>query len=126
MILERGLMMVEKRQRAIQKKVRLDANEHELIMSKVKSSGIRSFQNYARHMLLQGKVINHDYRELIGLRKEVNAIGRNINQVVKYINMSSEVSQEELHLLLNGIDDVKKLVVNFIESERQHHEGEVL
>ena len=55
--------MIENRQRNIQKLIRLEEQENDFIMGKVKSSGIKSFQNYARHMLIQGKVITNDYSE---------------------------------------------------------------
>jgi len=118
--------MKEKRQRSIQKLIRLDDEENQFIMGKVRDSGINSFQNFARHMLIQGQVITHDYSELIEVRRAVNAIGRNVNQTVKYINMSGEISHDELEHLLMQIDDVKNLVATFIKDERRAHESEVL
>lgn len=118
--------MEEKRQRHIQKKIRLDAEENQFIMAKVRDSGINNFQNFARYMLIQGQVITHDYSELIEIRREVNAIGRNVNQTVKYINMSGEISHDELEHLLKQIDEVKQLVATFIKDERRAHESEVL
>lgn len=118
--------MIENRQRHIQKLIRLDEQENDFIMDKVKSSGIKSFQNYARHMLIQGKVITNDYSELIGFRKEVNAIGRNVNQIVKYVNTSGEISHDEFTYLVSQVDEMKQVVAKFIDSERVIHESEVL
>ena len=121
-----GIMMKENRLRSIRKEIRLDDQENDVIMDKVKSSGIKSFQNYARHMLIQGKVITNDYSELIGLRKEVNAIGRNVNQIVKYVNTSGEIGREEFTYLMSQVDEMKQVVAKFIDSERVIHESEVL
>lgn len=121
-----GIMMKENRLRSIRKEIRLDDQENDFIMDKVKSSGIKSFQNYARHMLIQGKVITNDYSELIGLRKEVNAIGRNVNQIVKYVNTSGEIGREEFTYLMSQVDEMKQVVAKFIDSERVIHESEVL
>ena len=118
--------MIENRQRNIQKLMRLEEQENDFIMGKVKSSGIKSFQNYARHMLIQGQVITNDYSELIGFRKEVNAIGRNVNQIVKYVNTSGEISHDEFTYLVSQVDEMKQVVAKFIDSERVIHESEVL
>lgn len=118
--------MIENRQRHIQKLIRLDEQENDFIMDKVKSSGIKSFQNYARHMLIQGKVITNDYSELIGFRKEVNSIGRNVNQIIKYVNTSGEIGREEFTFLMSQVDEMKQVVAKFIDSERVIHESEVL
>ena len=121
-----GIMMKENRLRSIRKEIRLDDQENDFIMDKVKSSGIKSFQNYARHMLIQGKVITNDYSELIGFRKEVNSIGRNVNQIIKYVNTSGEIGREEFTYLMSQVDEMKQVVAKFIDSERVIHESEVL
>jgi hypothetical protein len=111
---------------AIQKIIRLDEYEDKFIMDKVSESGIKSFQNYARHMLIQGEIIKHDYSELIGVRKEVSAIGRNVNQIVKYANRNKEISINEMKYLIDAFDEVKKLIASMIETERKAHQKEVL
>ena len=118
--------MKENRQRMIQKIIRLDEYEDKFIMDKVSESGIKSFQNYARHMLIQGEIIKHDYSELIGVRKEVSAIGRNVNQIVKYANHNKEISINEMKYLIDAVDEVKKLIASIIEMERKAHQKEVL
>lgn len=118
--------MKENRQRMIQKIIRLDEYENKFIMDKVSESGIKSFQNYARHMLIQGEIIKHDYSELIGVRKEVSAIGRNVNQIVKYANRNKEISINEMKYLIDAVDEVKKLIASIIEMERKAHQKEVL
>ena len=47
-------------------------------------------------MLLNGQIVTIDYSELLNLRKEINKIGQNINQLTKYANTFNELDKELL------------------------------
>lgn len=106
------------RSRPIQKKIRINESERQLIKRKMAEVNIKNFNTFARYMLTTGKVVTIDYSELTQLRTEINRIGVNINQIVKYINMSEEVSKEDYKLLLESLSDVKNLLVKTIEMEQ--------
>ncbi|EPT38685.1 MULTISPECIES: plasmid mobilization protein [Streptococcus] len=106
------------RSRPIQKKIRINESERQLIKRKMAEVSIKNFNTFARYMLTTGKVVTIDYSELTQLRTEINRIGVNINQIVKYINMSEEVSKEDYKLLLESLTDVKNLLVKTIEMEQ--------
>lgn len=106
------------RSRPIQKKIRINESERQLIKRKMAEVNIKNFNTFARYMLTTGKVVTIDYSELTQLRTEINRIGVNINQIVKYINMSEEVSKEDYKLLLESLTDVKNLLVKTIEIEQ--------
>ncbi|HFU7308852.1 TPA: plasmid mobilization relaxosome protein MobC [Streptococcus agalactiae] len=106
------------RSRPIQKKIRINESERQLIKRKMAEVNIKNFNTFARYMLTTGKVVTIDYSELTQLRTEINRIGVNINQIVKYINMSEEVSKEDYKLLLESLTDVKNLLVKTIEMEQ--------
>lgn len=74
--------------------IRLTADEREIILAKCKETTCRSLSEYARKVLFE-RGITVRYRndsldklmeELILLRKELNFIGNNFNQVVRKIN----------------------------------------
>ncbi|ESR10522.1 plasmid mobilization relaxosome protein MobC [Streptococcus iniae] len=108
----------EKRSRPIQMKVRINESERQLIKRKMAEVNLKNFNTFARYMLTTGKVVTIDYSELTQLRTEINRIGVNINQIVKYINMSEEVSKDDYKLLLESLKDVKQLLVKTIELEQ--------
>ena len=56
----------------------------------------------------------------------MNAIGRNVNQIVKYVNTIGEISHDEFTYLVSQVDEMKQVVAKFIDSERVIHESEVL
>lgn len=106
------------RSRPIQMKVRINESERQLIKRKMAEVNLKNFNTFARYMLTTGKVTTIDYSELTQLRTEINRIGVNINQIVKYINMSEEVSMDDYKLLLDSLSEVKSLLVKTIELEQ--------
>ena len=106
------------RSRPIQMKVRINESERQLIKRKMAEVNLKNFNTFARYLLTTGKVTTIDYSELTQLRTEINRIGVNINQIVKYINMSEEVSMDDYKLLLDSLSEVKSLLVKTIELEQ--------
>lgn len=109
---------VTKRSRKIQKLFYISEEENRLIRKKMEDVNLKNFSTFARYMLTTGKVVTIDYSELTQLRTEINRIGVNINQIVKYINMSEEVSKEDYKILLESLTEVKALLVKTIELEQ--------
>ena len=68
-------------------------------------------------MLLNGQIVTIDYSELLNLRKEINKIGQNINQLTKYANTFNELDKELLLGLADEIDKMKKLVKEEFENK---------
>jgi hypothetical protein len=74
--------------------IRLTADEREMILAKCKQTTCRSLSEYARKILFNRPVtvncrngsLDKLMEELILLRKELNFIGNNFNQVVRKIN----------------------------------------
>ena len=111
--------MSEKQNRVRQKQriLRLTEEENELLKERINDSPYDNFQNYARHMLLAGKIHYVDYSELQQLKWEVNKIGNNINQIAKLANQFEEISQEDIDDLLDLIHQVEWLVINKLKDE---------
>jgi len=102
----------EKRKRMIQKKIRLTEEEARFISTKVAESGMTNFNAFARIMLIMGEVKILNFEELRELRKEINRIGVNINQVAKKVNEDDELSQ-----ILELQKHLKDTVSQFIQKQ---------
>ena len=111
--------MSEKQNRVRKKKrtFRLTEEENELLKRRINDSPYDNFQNYARHMLLAGKIHYVDYSELQQLKWEVNKIGNNINQMAKLANQFEEISQDDIDDLLDLIHQVEWMVSNKLKDE---------
>src|SRR3712207_6447368 len=87
-------MEQKKRTRPIVFKFSTNYSEADKLRRRITLSGKKTFQAYALKMLLEGKIERYDYSELRQLRIEVNRIGQNINQLVRYVNTFEEIDQE--------------------------------
>ena len=115
---ETELAETKQRRRNIQKLIRLNPDEERQI-KKMEKAGVKTFQNYARKMLLLGSVVTIDFSELIGVKQEINRIGVNINQIAKYVNVSEEVTQEELQALKNSLAEINDLITSKLKETRK-------
>lgn len=109
----------KKRKRYIQFILRTKAEEADKLRRRITLSGKETFQAYALKMLLEGKIETYDYSELKQLRIEVNRIGQNVNQLVRYVNTFEELDSELLKALQDDIKQVKQLITN--EFKRKEH-----
>ena len=107
----------EKRKRMIQKKIRLTEEEARFISTKVLESGMTNFNSFARIMLIMGEVKILNFEELRELRKEINRIGVNVNQIAKKVNEDDQVSLTELSQILELQKDLKETVNQFIQKQ---------
>ena len=107
----------EKRKRMIQKKIRLTEEEARFISTKVAESGMTNFNAFARIMFIMGEVKILNFEELKELRKEINRIGVNINQVAKKVNEDDQASLNELSQILELQKHLKDTVNQFIQKQ---------
>lgn len=103
-------MSGKKRTRFIEFKVRTKRDEADTIRRRITHSNLKTFQAYALEMLLHGKIETYDYSELQQLRIEVNRIGNNINQLVKYVNTFQDFDQELLLSLQKEVKEMNRLI----------------
>ncbi|WP_019781018.1 plasmid mobilization protein [Streptococcus sobrinus] len=99
-------MEYKKRKRYKQIKLRVTDDEEAIIRRKISAANLKTFQSFALKMLLNGEVVTVDYSELLSLRKEVNAIGQNVNQIARFANTLGELDKD---LLLALQEEVKAL-----------------
>ncbi len=107
----------EKRKRPVQKLIRLTEEENRFISTKVTESGMTNFNAFARIMLIMGEVKILNFEELRELRKEINRIGVNINQVAKKVNEDEQASLNELSQILELQKHLKDTVSQFIQKQ---------
>ena len=107
----------EKRKRMIQKKIRLTEEEARFISTKVAESGMTNFNAFARIMLIMGEVKILNFEELRELRKEINRIGVNINQITKKVNEDNQASLNEFSQILELQKHLKDTVRQFIQKQ---------
>ena len=104
------IMTIKRRKRPIEFKLRTTDEEAFQLRQRITMANKKTFQAYALEMLLKGKIETYDYSELQHLRLEVNRIGQNVNQLVRYANTFDEIDNELFKALQAEIDEMKKLL----------------
>ncbi|HGA2119462.1 TPA: plasmid mobilization relaxosome protein MobC [Streptococcus agalactiae] len=116
--------MVEKRRTRINRfELRTTDGEANKLCRRITLSGKKTFQAYALKMLLEGKIETYDYSELRQLRIEVNRIGQNINQLVRYVNTFEEFDQELFTALQEEVKELQQMIVQEFKTKevaKQH------
>ena len=103
-------MVTKSRTRVNRFEFRATDDEATKLRKRINLSNKETFQAYAYDLLLEGKIETYDYSELQKLRIEVNRIGQNVNQLVRYVNTFDEIDNELFKALQSEIDDMKKLI----------------
>lgn len=98
------------RVRAKIKTLRVSPTDEIKLKRRVSESG-KTMQEFLLDLALNGKVSTYDYSELMQLRKEVNAIGRNVNQIVRYIHETGTVELEAFEMLRQEIKEMNKAIM---------------
>lgn len=79
----------------------LSEEENQRLRENVKKTGFRSRSAYIRKMVLEGYVVQQDYKSLRDVIVELKRIGNNLNQIARIANIYHEIN-------LPGIEEVRK------------------
>ncbi|SER11313.1 plasmid mobilization protein [Streptococcus gallolyticus] len=105
-------MTIKRRKRINRFELRATDEEAYKLRRRITVANKKTFQAYALEMLLHSKIETYDYSELQHLRLEVNRIGQNVNQLVRYVNTFDEIDRELLKALQSEIDEMKALLID--------------
>lgn len=100
------------RRRDIQVKIFLSPEEKELLTARSIRYGFKSVSAYIRSTAVFGKMRINNYDEIKRMNKELNAIGVNINQLVRRVNSTHTLYETDL-------EDLKKQVEKIIRKQRR-------
>ncbi|MGQ7530668.1 plasmid mobilization protein [Streptococcus suis] len=101
---------VKKRKRKVGKLIYFSETEIEILMDNMYQAGQKNFSDFARTMLITGKVLSVNFDELKKLNFEINKIGVNINQIAKYVNETGEIDKEVYKILEQEVEELKSIV----------------
>ncbi|MEL7736153.1 plasmid mobilization protein, partial [Streptococcus anginosus] len=109
----------KKRTRVNRFELRTTDEEAEKLRRRITQANLKTFQAYALKMLLSGNIVTYDYSELHQLRMEINRIGQNINQLVRYVNTFEELDGDLLQVLQSDIKEMKQLITSEFKTKGQ-------
>ena len=106
-----------KRNRYIEKKIRLRPDENNYIKNKMDNAGRKNFNAFALEMLIQGQVNIVDFKSLSDLKIAIDRVGKNINQIAKKVNETGDVSKSDIDETKNLLKEIEKVVYQTIQTE---------
>lgn len=80
------------------------------IRAKMETIGVTNFSSYARKMLIDGYVIRRDQEDLKALTRELAAMGRNLNQLVRRVNEMRSIYASDVADVQRMYLDMKRAV----------------
>ena len=100
----------------------VDEEELNLINERFKAANVSNRGAYLRKMAIDGFVVNIDTSDIKQLVKEVNAIGRNVNQAVALMNRNGAIGYSDsmtVKAQVNNIWQLLKSTLSNIHSVKQ-------
>lgn len=106
-----------KRNRYIEKKIRLRPDENNYIKNKMYNAGRKNFNAFALEMLIQGQVNIVDFKSLSDLKIAIDRVGKNINQIAKKVNETGDVLKSDIDETKKLLKEIETVVYQSIQSE---------
>ena len=106
---------MKNRSRAIQVKFYVNEEELNLINNRFRSANVTNKGAYFRKMAIDGYVINVDTSDLKAAVKEMNAIGKNINQITRNANTYG-IMEQDINDIKTKVDDIWQLLKSTLSS----------
>ena len=94
------------RKRNIQLKIWVNEEEKKLIEYKMSLVPTNQIGAYLRKMAIDGYIIYTDTTDIKKMNKELHAIGRNINQIAKRVNSTSDIYREDIDELRERLQEI--------------------
>ena len=83
--------------------------ERKLIEHKMSLVLINQIGTYLRKMAIDGYIIYTDTKGIRAMNKELQRIGRNINQIAKRVNSTSSIYQADIEELKGNLQNIWQL-----------------
>lgn len=102
------------RKRKIAKKVMLTEQEAEQIEKNMNETGIETFGDYARKMLLDGYIVKADFSAVREVAHQLSKIGNNVNQVARRVNTDKNAMGVDLQEIRTAQTQIIALLQNLM------------
>ena len=97
------------RKRDIQMKFWVTEEEKTMIEEKMKLLPTQRYGAYLRKMAIDGYIIYTDTADIKEMNKALSAIGRNINQIAKRLNVGGTAYEADIQEIKERLDEIWQL-----------------
>ncbi len=106
------------RKRSIQLKFYVTQEEKQLIENKMAQVPTKRIGAYLRKMAIDGYIIHVDTTDIKEMNRRLSAIGRNINQIARRINVGGSPYQADMEEIQARMDEIWQLQRYILLSQR--------
>ena len=106
------------RQRNIQLKIWVSEEERKLIEQKMSLVPTTQIGAYLRKMAIDGYIIHTDIANIKKYIQELQAIGRNINQIARRVNTTNSIYEEDIAEIKTRLEEIWRLQRYILSSLR--------
>ena len=106
------------RKRNIQIKFWVSEEENDLIRKKAASIPHIRLGTYIRKMALDGQIDATDTSDIKAYTAELNAIGRNINQIARVANTNEYIDKRDIDYIIERLADIWRLQRRILSKQR--------
>ena len=100
---------MENRKRNVQLIIRVTEEERRLIERKVAQVPTMNLSAFARKMLIDGYIILVNFPEVKAHAGQLQRIGNSVNQIAKRVNMTGNISKEDIAEIKRYMDEIWKV-----------------
>ena len=100
---------MQNRTRNVQIKFWVTEEERKLIEQKMAQLPTQRIGAYLRKMAIDGLIVYTDLSEFKEFQKELQAIGRNVNQIAKRVNATSNAYDADIAEIKERLDEIWRL-----------------
>lgn len=97
------------RKRNIQLKIWVNEEEKKLIEKKMSQLPTAQLGAYLRKMAIDGYIIYVDVKNIKQYIQELQAIGKNINQIARRVNSTTNIYKEDIDEIKKRLDEIWQL-----------------
>ena len=97
------------RQRNIQLKIWVNEEERKLIEQKMAQLPTSQLGAYMRKMAIDGYIIYTDIKNIKQYIRELQTIGKNINQIARRVNSTTNIYKEDIEEIKKRLDEIWQL-----------------
>lgn len=106
---------MKNRNRAIQVKFYVNKEELNQINNRCRSANVTNRGAYLRKMAIDGFIVNVDTSDLKAAVKEMNSIGKNINQITRNANTYG-ILKQDINDIKARVEDIWQLLKSTLSS----------
>lgn len=106
---------MENRKRPLRMIIRVDEQEKEIILERMKETKQKNFSTFARRMLMNGLIITPNWEEVKEIHRQLSGVSNNVNQVARIANSTHSIYKSDVDELMSQIKAIRSMMFDLIE-----------